>query len=126
MDFATPHIAGYSFDGKVNGTRMIYEAVCGFFHLPPTWSPRLPPSPVPRIEHRIESVEDDEDALRQVIGRVYDIAADDAALRKDVRLFDKLRAEYPVRREFFNTELVLRGASEELQAKFAALGFKMG
>ena len=38
----------------------------------------------------------------------------------------QLRAEYPVRREFFNTELVLRGASEELQAKFAALGFKMG
>ena len=45
-------------------------------------------------------------------------------MRKSVRMFDKLRAEYPVRREFFNTELVLRGASESLRAKFAALGFK--
>jgi len=125
VDLATPHIAGYSFDGKVNGTRMIYEAVCGFFKLAPTWKPTLPPPPVPRIEHRIESAEDDEDALREVISRVYDITADDAALRKNVRMFDKLRAEYPVRREFFNTELVLRGASKELRAKCAALGFRM-
>jgi erythronate-4-phosphate dehydrogenase len=124
-DLATPHIAGYSFDGKVNGTRMIYESVCGFFRLPPTWSPHLPPSPVPRVEYRVESAEDDEEALRQVIGRVYDITADDAALRKDVRAFDRLRAEYPVRREFFNTELVLRGASEELRTTCAALGFRM-
>ena len=125
VDIGTPHIAGYSFDGKVNGARMIYEAVCGFFHLEPTWSPQLPPPPVPRIEHRTESAEDDEDALRQVIGQVYDITADDAALRKDVRAFDRLRAEYPVRREFFNTELVLRGAGENLRAKLAALGFKI-
>ncbi|MGD0058601.1 MAG: 4-phosphoerythronate dehydrogenase PdxB [Verrucomicrobiia bacterium] len=126
VDFATPHIAGYSFDGKVNGTRMIYGAVCGFFHLPPTWSPRLPPSPVPRIELVVSSGEDEEEVVRRVVRRIYDITDDDAALRRNVRAFDQLRAEYPVRREFFNTELVLRGASEELQAKFAALGFKMG
>jgi erythronate-4-phosphate dehydrogenase len=133
VDIATPHIAGYSFDGKVNGTRMIYEAVCGFFHLPPTWSPHLPSPPVPRIELAVSSGEDEEEVLRRVVRRVYDITDDDGALRKNVRApggigasFDKLRAEYPVRREFFNTELVLRGASEGLREKFAALGFKMG
>jgi erythronate-4-phosphate dehydrogenase len=126
VDLATPHIAGYSLDGKVNGTRMIYEAVCGFFHLPPTWSPHLPPSPVPRIELAVSSGEDEEEVLRRVVRRVYDITDDDAALRRDVRAFDTRRAQYPVRREFFNTELVLRGASEELRAKVAALGFKMG
>jgi erythronate-4-phosphate dehydrogenase len=126
VDFATPHIAGYSFDGKVNGTRMIYEAVCGFFHLQPAWSPHLPPSPVPRIELAVSSGEDEEEVLRRAVRRVYDITGDDAALRRNVRAFDKLRAEYPVRREFFNTELVLRGASEELRTKFAALGFKTG
>lgn len=124
VDIGTPHIAGYSFDGKVNGTRMIYGAVCGAFKLTPTWSPMLPVPVVPRIEHRIESAEDDEDVLRQVIGRVYNITVDDAALRNDARMFDRLRAEYPVRREFFNTELVLRGASESVRAKLAALGFK--
>jgi erythronate-4-phosphate dehydrogenase len=125
VDIGTPHIAGYSFDGKVNGARMIYEALCGFFKLTPKWVPTLPPPPVPRIEHRVENADDDEDALRQVIAQVYDVTADDAALRKNVRAFDKLRAEYPVRREFFNTELVLRGASEKLRAPFAALGFKL-
>jgi erythronate-4-phosphate dehydrogenase len=123
---ATPHIAGYSFDGKVNGTRMIYEAVCGFFKRPPTWSPQLPPPPVSRIELAVSSGEEEEEILRRVVRRVYDITSDDAALRANVRAFDKLRAEYPVRREFFNTELVLRGASEELRAKLAVLGFKMG
>jgi erythronate-4-phosphate dehydrogenase len=126
VDIGTPHIAGYSFDGKVNGMRMIYEAVCGFFHLQPTWSPHLPPSPVPRIELTVSSGEDEEEVLRRVVRRVYDIIADDAALRKDVRSFDKLRAEYPVRREFFNTGLLLRSASEALRAKFTALGFKTG
>jgi len=125
VDLGTPHIAGYSFDGKVNGARMIYEALCEFFKLAPKWVPTLPPPPVPLIKDSVESGEDDEDVLRRVIARVYDITVDDAALRRDVRQFDKLRAEYPVRREFFNTELALRGASEALRAKCAALGFKM-
>jgi len=36
VSIGTPHIAGYSFDGKVNGTRMIYEAACRFLNLPPS------------------------------------------------------------------------------------------
>jgi erythronate-4-phosphate dehydrogenase len=132
VDIGTPHIAGYSFDGKVNGALMIYEAVCQFFKLPPTWTPKLPPPPVPRHRMFLEAGMDDEDALHEAIQRVYDITTDDAALRKDLRApdgigvnFDKLRAEYPVRREFFNTELSLGGASESLSGKFAALGFRV-
>jgi erythronate-4-phosphate dehydrogenase len=125
VDLATPHIAGYSFDGKVNGTQMIYDALCDFFDIKATWEPALPPSPDPRIELTVSSGEDDEEVLRRVVRRLYDITADDTALRKNILTFDKLRAEYPVRREFFNTRLVLRGASEGLRAKFAALEFKM-
>lgn len=124
VDLGTPHIAGYSFDGKVNGMQMIYRAVCQFFGITPSWEPRLSPAPVPRLELTVSSGEDDEEVLRRVVRRVYDITTDDAALRKSVRMFDELRAEYPVRREFFNTELALRGTSETLRAKFAALGFK--
>ena len=39
VDLGTPHIAGYSFDGKVAGTRMIYEAACRHFDVAPTWQP---------------------------------------------------------------------------------------
>jgi erythronate-4-phosphate dehydrogenase len=125
-DVGTPHIAGYSFDGKVNGTRMIYEAACKFFGIQPTWKPSLPPPEVPLIELTVSSGEDDEEVLRRVVQRVYDITSDDAALRTNIPAFDELRAEYPVRREFFNTRLTLRGASDRLRSKFTALEFKLG
>ncbi len=123
IDLGTPHIAGYSFDGKVNGTRMIYEAFCRHFNLPATWQPNLPAGP--RIEMSASSGEDDEDVLRKIIRQVYDITGDDAALRSNVRNFDKLRAEYPMRREFRNIELVLRGAASRLQTTLRTLGFRL-
>ena len=126
VDLGTPHIAGHSFDGKVTGTRLIYEAACKHFGFAPTWQPVLPPPVVPLIELSVSSGEDDEDVLYRVVKRVYDITVDDTALRKNVPAFDKLRTDYPVRREFFNTELVLRGASDDLRAKCASLGFKIG
>ena len=126
VDIGTPHIAGYSLDGKVNGTRLIYEAACKFFGITPTWHPDPPPPPVPHVELSVSSGEDDEEMLRRVINRVYDITTDDVALQKNELAFDKLRANYPIRREFFNTELVLRGASDSLRAKFVSLGFKIG
>jgi len=124
VDIATPHIAGYSFDGKVNGTRMIYEAACKCSGIVPAWQPQLPPAPVSHMEARVEGM-DDEDALRGIIRKVYDITADDAALRANPKQFDKLRADYPVRREFFNTTLTLRDASDSLRRKLGALGFRL-
>jgi erythronate-4-phosphate dehydrogenase len=124
VDLGTPHIAGYSFDGKVAGTRLIYEAACRHFQIPASWQPQLPAPAVPSLELSVRSGDDEEDVLRRVIRRVYAIAADDARLRAAVRDFDKQRAEYPVRREFFNTALTLRDAPASLRAKFAALGFR--
>ncbi len=126
VDIGTPHIAGYSFDGKVNGTLMIYRAACEFWKIKPTWDPGpLMPAPaVPSIELTAGAGDDDEDVLRRAITQIYDITADDRALRRRPKEFDRLRAEYPVRREFFNTELTLHGANEGLRRKFAALGFK--
>jgi erythronate-4-phosphate dehydrogenase len=123
VDIGTPHIAGYSFDGKVAGTRMIYEAASKFFGARPTWQPKLPV--VPAREVSVNHGEDDEDVLRRVAAGCYNICADDAALRAAPHAFDRLRAEYPVRREFFNTELELRGAGETLRRKLEALGFKV-
>jgi len=125
VDLGTPHIAGYSFDGKAAGTRMIHEAACNFFGKTPSWTPVLPPALVDRVVINVHEGEDDEDVLRRAIARVYDINADDAALRARPEEFDHQRAEYPVRREFFNTEAVLKGAGDSLRRKFAALGFQV-
>jgi erythronate-4-phosphate dehydrogenase len=120
VDLGTPHIAGYSFDGKVNGTRMIYEAACRHFGLPATWQPDLPLVPPLKVV-----VDRGEDALREIVPQVYDIRRDDAALRANVRNFDTLRAEYPIRREFYNIELVVRGGDDQLTSALHALGFRL-
>ena len=63
VDLASPHIAGYSFDGKVNGTEMIYQALCRFLGVEPTWNPKtiMPAPPVPLMT--IDPAETDEQTL---------------------------------------------------------------
>ncbi len=129
---ATPHIAGYSFDGKVAGVEMIYRAACEFLGVEPTWRPDLPTPPCPELAVDARGRED-EDVLREVISQVYSIGADDEGLRQMLGLpaevrarhFDSLRKNYPVRREFPNTTLEVVGGSATLRTKFAALGFRI-
>jgi len=131
-DIATPHIAGYSFDGKVNGTAMVYRAACEFFGRPAEWDPAsvMPEPPNPYLTARANC--SDEDALRDLILTVYDIEADDYKLRKMKAVppteqgayFDLLRKTYPDRREFHNTFVEAVGVRPSLRAKIAGLGFR--
>ncbi len=130
VDLGSPHIAGYSFDGKVKGCQMIYKAACDFLGVDATWDPA---EQLPAPEHPAVDVSrvggGDEDMLREACLTVYDIEADDARLRKVLGMpegergpyFDRLRKEYPRRREFPNTRVA--GASAAAAAKLAALGF---
>jgi len=132
-DVATPHIAGYSFDGKVNGTAMVYRAACEFFDRTIEWDPDLvmPEPPHPILTARTDC--DEEDALRDLVLTIYNIEADDRDLRQIRDLppaeqaphFDHLRKTYPVRREFQNTVVAAPGVSESLRAKITGLGFRM-
>ena len=134
VDLGTSHIAGYSLDGKVNGTAMIYKAVCNFFNREATWNPveAMPNPEVPFLEVPVSS-EEDEDILADVVRKIYDVQGDDATLRevagvRDAQrgsFFHRLRREYPGRREFFNTTLKLSDARKTLQRKFTALGFRL-
>jgi len=134
VDLGTPHIAGYSLDGKVAGTKMLFDAVCRQMNLSATWDPAtvMPQPPVPRID--IDACgRSDQDILRDVVRRVYDIEADDAHLREIIHLppdargsrFDRLRKEYPVRREFFNTFVDLVSGSEPLRRTLRTWGFSV-
>jgi len=130
-EIATPHIAGYSFDGKVRATEMIYQAACRALGIEPTWraAPLMPQPQHPRLVLDCSGL-DEEDVLREAVLTVYDIEADDRALRCGPSdpaargaFFDHLRKTYPQRREFHNTTVVLRGGSPSLAAKFKGLGF---
>ncbi len=107
----TPHIAGYSLDGKLKGTAMIYQALCR--HLGVT--PGLELAQVaPAVDDPLRRLGGERwSDLGKLIASVYDIRADDrrlralaAAVRRGeadfAQGFDKLRKDYPVRREFHN------------------------
>lgn len=132
VELGTPHIAGYSFEAKVNATVAVYRAACEFFGIEPSWDPagRMPPADVPEIEIDCFG-KSEEDVIRQAVLSIYDIRRDDAALRKIQDLsetdrgfhFEKLRREYPRRREFFNTCVKLKNPISAAVKKLEALGF---
>ncbi|NOY75470.1 MAG: 4-phosphoerythronate dehydrogenase PdxB [Kiritimatiellaeota bacterium] len=98
--FATPHIAGYSADGKANGAMMSVRAVSHFFDFGlDDWSP----SNIPLPDNRAIDLDCDgmefEDISRAAILATYDIAEDDARLRSEPASFERLRGDYPLRRE---------------------------
>jgi erythronate-4-phosphate dehydrogenase len=98
----TPHIAGYSVDGKATGTTMSVQALGKFFDLPcKDWEvTEVPPSLQP-TEFSIDVTgKTPQEVLADAILHTYDIKNDDAALRADVASFEKQRSHYPVRREF--------------------------
>ena len=131
---ATPHIAGYSIDGKVNATKMIYQAFCEHFGLPQTWDAS---TAISESEHAVISVDgnphDAEEVVAQVVKQCYEIESDDKSLRKIVSLtpaergthFKKLRSDYCFRHEFSNTTIVLSAQNKSLSDMFASFGFKI-
>ena len=130
---ATPHIAGYSFDGKIKGARMIYERTCDHFGIAPDfdWNSVLPSplQPVIRCDGDCANLEV---CLSEVICRVYDIEGDDARFRKTLDVpskdrggyFTRLRKEYPVRREFALHEVTGGGLTADSIDIFRKLGFR--
>ena len=130
-DLATPHIAGYSYDGKVNGTRMILEALCRHFSLARDWdpSPLMPPPHSPRV--RLPAGVDRQQAIRYATRAAYDAEADDAHLRamgakpadERAAYFGSLRRDYPLRREFPETTVELPRADARVRSALEALGF---
>lgn len=103
VDIGTPHIAGYSFEGKVNGTRMIFESLSEFLGINLKWEPVFP-----EVNHNIINTE--LLSFTDLFRVNYDIQSDDFDLRKVFSLspgeqpkyFDSLRKNYNPRRELCN------------------------
>ena len=103
VELATPHIAGYSYDGKIAGTRMLLEALCAFLQAD------TPPEAV-EMNGRITLAAPDPglsetDWLDEVVRQMYAISRDDARMRERTgeswaNHFARLRREYPIRRRF--------------------------
>ncbi len=125
LDIATPHIAGYSADGKANGTRMSVRTVAAVLGLPlADWRPADIPAPAQPLEFSLDaSGKSRQEVLSEAILHTYDILADDRALRAHPERFEQLRGDYPVRREPTAFTLRLQGGNPALADALAALGF---
>jgi erythronate-4-phosphate dehydrogenase len=134
VDIGTPHIAGYSLDGKIAGMIMIYKAACEYFGLDAKYdiSSFLPVPAIPELKANTQSVSE-QDALLGAVEKIYDIKADDVRLRQMLdksakergKYFDSLRRNYPVRREFQNTRIILENPCSGPAEKLAGIGFKV-
>ena len=124
LDIATPHIAGYSADGKANGTRMSVRTVAAVLGLPlADWRPADIPAPAQPLEFSLDASGKSRQDLSEAILHTYDILADDRALRAHPERFEQLRGDYPVRREPTAFTLRLQGGDPALADALAALGF---
>lgn len=124
-EIATPHIAGYSADGKANGTAMSVQAFSRFFGLDlDSWYPEKVPLPaITTLEVECGNL-NAQSVIAGLVKRTYDILADDARLRMSPETFEKQRGAYPLRREFPTYTLDLLNAPAGLKSIVQAMGFK--
>ncbi|MFH0843805.1 MAG: 4-phosphoerythronate dehydrogenase PdxB [Bacteroidota bacterium] len=123
---ATPHIAGYSTDGKANGTSVVVNALSEFFDLPLNkWYPvRIPEPEKPVIS--INGIgKSDEDIIREAVLHTYNIDEDNINLRFAPADFEKQRGDYGLRREFSAYQVKLNGGTKTTRKILEQLGFKV-
>lgn len=130
----TPHIAGYSLEGKIGGTEIIYQALCHFLGLPVRKKSGQFMADPALSKLSFTSSANARDAAQLAIRACYDVRRDDSRFRRRVldlpederaAAFDAMRRDYPVRREFSSTKIQLKGGAKELQQVFKALEFKL-
>lgn len=128
VDIATAHIAGYSWDAKIAGTRHVFEGVCRHFNSPCDWAPPSSASASPPRSIRIEvNPSDSSGVLRDIVQQAYEITEDDRLLREAItgrgETFDMLRKNYRTRREFAAFEIDRSTLDTQTAADCDALGF---
>lgn len=126
LDISTPHIAGYSVDGKANGTAMSVQALSKHFNLPlKRWVPEdlpLPESEKFSIDCQYKT---EQEVLTEAIWHTYKVAGDDKRLKSSCNTFENQRGNYPVRREFHAYHITLKHEQGVVRRKLLNLGFNV-
>ena len=119
--FSTPHIAGYSTDGKANGTGMAVRALAEFFGIDGLRNFKV--TAVPPPENPVIELKSATDGVAAAVLQSYDIDRDSRALRSAPDHFEQLRNDYWLRREFpaFDVVNAAAGCAETLRR----LGFNL-
>ena len=133
VDFGTPHIAGYSWEGRLNGTLHVYEACCEFLQRDPVWDPETvyPPAPPEIVLPAHQAAP--QTLLTQLVNTACPLLEDDQRLRAGAsdraeemaRHFISLRRNYAERREFSAYRVALQGADTLTVERAEACGFQV-
>ncbi len=124
-DIATPHIAGYAYEGKCRGTYMLYEKLCEFTNKAKLDFQGFLKKP-DISEITINSKHLDHELIRHLVNLVYDVKRDDDLFRlgfHDGASFDMLRKKYPERRELSSLTVNAPNLSETDTEILQNLGF---
>jgi len=126
VDLATPHIAGYSRDGKAKGTEMSVMAVSRILGLDlKNWKANNVEKPAVS-EILIDGTgKTTQQILSEAILATYDIREDDARMRASVSTFEKQRGDYPVRREFPAFTIAGKFSNPKVIDKLKRIGFRI-
>ena len=132
VQLGTPHIAGYSLDGKLLATSMLIDAMAGNLQIPLSDSKSAAGNaPALLIPEGVNGAA----LLRAVVAQRYDIWTDDTDLRAATlganaadaaAAFDQLRRNYPERREILGSRLARGTLSAGAQDLLSALGCQPG
>lgn len=121
-DIGTAHIAGYSLDGKANGSSMIINQLAMHFDLPlKNWRPDGIPEAIKPIINIDAKNGSEADIIRESVLRTYPVEDDSNLLKNSPGNFEELRGNYRNRREF--QAYTIHGNSTAI-VKLKQLGFK--
>ncbi len=95
---ATPHIAGYSYEGKMNGTQMVVKAIANYFNIEQLMGFEIIPSEPNLNNLKLKDLNQDE--LNRYFQSIFPIFNEDKLLRENHSNFEQLRSDYIYRREF--------------------------
>ena len=122
---STPHIAGYSADGKYNGTIGCIDKICTFFEIPSLISRANHPLPPQRSIIEVDALNrSKEDLFAEIIDSIYQVSVDSFLLKENFKNFEFIRNNYPNRREFKAYALKILGTPTFDTTPFFTLGFK--
>lgn len=126
LDIATPHIAGYSADGKAGGTTASVRAVARRLGLPlEGWLPASIPAPAGPLGLSIDAEgKTPFQIISDAVLYTYDVLQDSARLKATPASFERLRGDYPVRREPHAFTLSVPGADTLTLSSLSSLGFR--
>ena len=127
LDIATPHIAGYSADGKANGTTMSVRYLARQLGLPlADWTASGIPAPEQSLAFTVDAAgKTAQDVLSEAILYTYDVRRDSDALRGALGAFERLRGDYMIRREPSAFTLTLLNGTADLASRLETIGFNV-